>query len=150
MKLNDLHGAEGSHKKKKRVGRGTSSGHGKTSGRGNKGQNSRTGGGVRPGFEGGQTPLYRRLPKEQGFKNLMFKKTYAVINLRDLSDIGTTINKQILVEKGKIRGGELLKVLGDGDIKKAITIEADHFSESALKKIEAAGGKAIVTSKQAK
>src|SRR5271157_3223269 len=126
MKMNDLKTAEGSNKKRVRKGRGTSSGHGKTSGRGNKGQNSRQGGGVRPGFEGGQTPLYRRLPKEQGFKNLLFKKHYAVINLRDLSDFKDVVNKKALIEAGRMREGEFLKILGDGNLSKPLTIEADH------------------------
>jgi large subunit ribosomal protein L15 len=148
MKMNEIKPAEGSKKKRMRVGRGTSSGHGKTSGRGNKGQNSRQGGGVRPGFEGGQTPLYRRLPKEKGFKNILFKKIYAVINVGDLNDLSGVVNKKLLVENGLIRGGELLKVLGDGNLTKALTVEADHFSGSALKKIKDAGGKAVVLSKK--
>ena len=148
MKMNELKTAEGAKKKRVRVGRGTSSGHGKTSGRGNKGQNSRQGGGVRPGFEGGQTPIYRRLPKEQGFKNLMFKKHYAIINLRDMGDFKDVVNKKALVEAGKMREDELLKVLGDGNLSKPLTIEADHFSASALEKIKKAGGKAVTVAKK--
>jgi len=148
MKMNELKTAEGAKKKRVRVGRGTSSGHGKTSGRGNKGQNSRQGGGVRPGFEGGQTPLYRRLPKEQGFKNLLFKKRYAIINLRDMGEFKDVVNKKILVEAGKMHESEMLKVLGDGDLSKPLTIEADHFSASALEKIKKAGGKAVTVSRK--
>ena len=145
MKMGELTPAEGSKKKKKRVGRGTSSGHGKTSGRGHKGQKSRTGGGVRPGFEGGQTPIYRRLPKEKGFKNLLFKKNYAIINLGDMNSFKDVVNKKVLIEAGKIKEGELLKVLADGMLSAPLTIEADKFSSSALKKIKNAGGKAVVT-----
>lgn len=147
MKMGELHKTEGARKKKKRVGRGTSSGHGKTSGRGNKGQNSRQGGGVRPGFEGGQTPLYRRLPKEKGFKNLLFRKHYATINIGELNDYKDVVNKKVLVEAGRISEGELLKVLGDGSLNVPLTIEADRFSESATKKIKDAGGKAVLIKK---
>jgi large subunit ribosomal protein L15 len=147
MKMGELHATEGARKKKKRVGRGTSSGHGKTSGRGNKGQNSRQGGGVRPGFEGGQTPLYRRLPKEKGFKNLLFKKHYATINIGELNAYKGVVNKKTLIEAGRIEEGELLKILGDGVLNVALTVEADRFSESAMKKIADAGGKAVTPSK---
>jgi large subunit ribosomal protein L15 len=147
MKMGEMHKTEGARKKKKRVGRGSSSGHGKTSGRGHKGQNSRQGGGVRPGFEGGQTPLYRRLPKEKGFKNLLFKKHYEIINVGELNDYKDVVNKKILVEAGRIAEGELLKVLGDGTLSVALTIEADKFTEGAMKKIKDAGGKAVVSSK---
>jgi large subunit ribosomal protein L15 len=150
MKMGELHSTEGSRKKKKRVGRGTSSGHGKTSGRGHKGQNSRQGGGVRPGFEGGQTPLYRRLPKEKGFKNLLFKKHYATINVGDLNSFKDAVNKKALIEAGKMKEGELLKVLGDGTLNAPLTIEADRFSGGAMKKIKDAGGKAVVISKEQK
>jgi large subunit ribosomal protein L15 len=143
MKMGEMHKTEGARKKKKRVGRGSSSGHGKTSGRGNKGQNARQGGGVRPGFEGGQTPLYRRLPKEKGFKNLLFKKCYATINVGELNDFKDTVNKKVLIEAGRIREGDLLKVLGDGTLTVPLTIEADKFSESAMKKIKDAGGRAV-------
>ena len=148
MKMGELHKTEGSRKKRKRVGRGTSSGHGKTSGRGNKGQNSRQGGGVRPGFEGGQTPLYRRLPKEKGFKNLLFKKYYATINVGELNSFKDAVNKKVLIEAGRIAEGELLKVLGDGTLNVPLTIEADRFSEGAMKKIKDAGGKAVILSKK--
>lgn len=150
MKMNDLKSSPGSRKKRVRVGRGTSSGHGKTSGRGNKGQNSRQGGGVRPGFEGGQTPLYRRLPKEKGFKNLLFRKRYEIINVGELNEYKDTVNKKMLIEAGRIADGALLKVLGDGDLTKALNIEADHFTASALEKIKAAGGKAVTITKAKK
>jgi large subunit ribosomal protein L15 len=143
MKMGEMHKTEGARKKKKRVGRGSSSGHGKTSGRGNKGQKARQGGGVRPGFEGGQTPLYRRLPKEKGFKNLMFKKYYAIINVGELNEYKDTVNKKVLIEAGRMKEGELLKVLGDGTLTVPLTIEADKFSEGAMKKIKDAGGRAV-------
>jgi large subunit ribosomal protein L15 len=129
LKLNQLKPAVGSKKCKKRVGRGTSSGMGKTCGRGHKGQNSRSGGtkGIR--FEGGQTPLYRRLPK-RGFKNYPFRKEYSIFNLNDISKIeGTT---------------GLIKVLGRGEVSGPVTVSAHKFSQSAKSKIEAAGGKAII------
>jgi large subunit ribosomal protein L15 len=136
LKLNDLKPNKGAKKNKKRVGRGTSSGSGKTCGRGHKGQKSRSGGtkGIR--FEGGQTPLYRRLPK-RGFHNYPFGKEYAVINVSDLNKFDGEVNKEIL----KVAG--LLKILGDGEIKKALAVTADKFSKTAKKKIEAAGGKCI-------
>ena len=136
LRLNELKPRKGSKKKKKRVGRGTSSGFGKTCGRGHKGQKSRSGGtkGVR--FEGGQTPLYRRLPK-RGFSNYPFKKEYRVINVSDLNKYEGEVNKGVLGISG------LLKVLGMGEITKALTIKADRFSKSAKKKIEAAGGKCL-------
>lgn len=132
LKLNNLKPARGSRKKRKVVGRGTSSGHGKTAGRGHKGQTSRSGGtkGVR--FEGGQTPLYRRLPK-RGFKNIPFKKKYTIFNLNDLPD-------NCRVSKIKEAKG-LIKVLGNGELKGPVTVAAHKFSASAKKKIEAAGGK---------
>ncbi|NQT29061.1 MAG: 50S ribosomal protein L15 [Candidatus Saganbacteria bacterium] len=136
MRLNDLKNNPGAKKKKKRVGRGTSSGTGKTCGRGHKGQKSRSGGTKGLRFEGGQTPLYRRLPK-RGFKNYPFKKTYAVLNVSDLASFEGEVNKEVL----KISG--LLKILGDGEIKKALTVKADKFSKSAKKKIEEAGGKCL-------
>ncbi len=136
----------GAVKRKKRVGRGEGSGWGKTAGRGTKGQNSRTGGGVRAGFEGGQMPLKRRLPK-RGFTNI-FKKTYSIINVGVLAERfkeGDVVDKEVLIEKGLIKKKGLpLKVLGDGDINIALTVRADHFSESARQKIEACGGKVEV------
>ncbi len=129
LKLSGLSPSRGSRKKRKRVARGTSSGHGKTAGRGHKGQTSRSGGtkGIR--FEGGQTPLYRRLPK-RGFKNYPFRKEYSIFNLSDLAKIKEATG--------------LIKVLGKGEIKEAVTVSAHKFSASAKKKIEAAGGKAVV------
>ncbi|HSH36357.1 50S ribosomal protein L15 [Schnuerera sp.] len=148
MKLNDLRpNAGGGTKKRKRIGRGTSSGHGKTSGRGHKGQKSRTGGGVRPGFEGGQMPLIRRLPK-RGFTNI-FAKEYAIINVEDLNKFedNTVITLELLIDEGVIKKGKAIdgvKVLGDGDINKKLTVKAHKFSKTAAEKIEAAGGKVEV------
>lgn len=146
MKLHELKYNEGSKKDVKRLGRGSSSGTGKTSGKGHKGQNARSGGGVRVGFEGGQLPLYRRLPK-RGFSNAMFKKEYAVINVSDLNifDEGTTVTPELLKEMGVIKK-ELsgIKVLGNGEVEKKLTVRAHVFSSVAKEKIEAAGGKAEV------
>ena len=147
MKLHELSPAPGSTKSAWRKGRGVGSGNGKTAGRGHKGQNARTGGGVRPGFEGGQIPLYRRLPK-RGFTNSLFKKEYAIINLETLDKLfndGDAVSMETLLEKGVIRT-ELngLKVLGRGEITKKLTVKAAIFSVSAKEKIEAAGGKAEV------
>ena len=147
MKLHELSPAPGSTKSAWRKGRGVGSGNGKTAGRGHKGQNARTGGGVRPGFEGGQIPLYRRLPK-RGFTNSLFKKEYAIINLETLDKLfndGDAVSMETLLEKGVIRK-ELngLKVLGRGGITKKLTVKAAIFSASAKEKIEAAGGKAEV------
>ena len=147
MRLNELSPAPGSVKDVKRIGRGHGSGNGKTAGKGHKGQNARSGGGVRPGFEGGQIPLYRRLPK-RGFTNSLFKKEYAIINLETLDKLfndGDAVSMETLLEKGVIRK-ELngLKVLGRGEITKKLTVKAAIFSASAKEKIEAAGGKAEV------
>ena len=147
MKLHELSPAPGSTKSAWRKGRGVGSANGKTAGRGHKGQNARTGGGVRPGFEGGQIPLYRRLPK-RGFTNSLFKKEYAIINLETLDKLfndGDAVSMETLLEKGVIRK-ELngLKVLGRGEITKKLTVKAAIFSASAKEKIEAAGGKAEV------
>ena len=143
MKLNELKYNEGSKKEIKRLGRGSSSGTGKTSGKGHKGQNARSGGGVRPGFEGGQLPLYRRLPK-RGFSNAMFKKTYVVINVSDLNrfEDGTVVTPELLKEMGIIKK-ELsgIKILGNGSIEKKLTVRANLFSDVAKEKIETAGGK---------
>lgn len=145
MKLHELSPAPGSAKDSFRRGRGPGSGNGKTAGKGHKGQNARSGGGVRPGFEGGQLPLYRKLPK-RGFKN-RFAKHYAIVNVCDLNRFndGDKVNLAVLVEAGIIRK-ELdgLKVLGNGEITKKITVEAAVFSASAKEKIEAAGGTAEV------
>ena len=145
MKLHELSPAAGASKAAWRKGRGPGSGNGKTAGRGHKGQNARTGGGVRPGFEGGQIPLARRLPK-RGFTNSLFKKEYAIINLETLDSVfndGDAVSLDVLVERGIIRK-ELngLKVLGRGEITKKLTVKAAIFSASAKEKIEAAGGKA--------
>ncbi len=143
MKLFELSPAPGSTKPKYRKGRGIGSGNGKTAGKGHKGQNARSGGGVRPGFEGGQLPIYRRLPK-RGFTN-HFAKHYAIINVGDLEifDNGTEVTLDLLVEKRIIRK-ELdgLKVLGTGDLTKSLNVKAKIFSATAKEKIEAAGGKA--------
>ncbi len=146
MKLNELKYNEGSKKDIKRLGRGSSSGTGKTSGRGENGQNSRSGGGVRIGFEGGQLPLYRRLPK-RGFSNAMFKKTYAVINVSDLNrfEDGTEVTPELLFEMGIIKKQlSGIKVLGNGTLAKKLTVRAHKFSNEAKQKIEAQGGKAEV------
>ena len=146
MKLNELKYNEGSKKAIKRLGRGSSSGTGKTSGRGENGQKSRSGGGVRVGFEGGQLPLYRRLPK-RGFSNAMFKTTYAVINVSDLNmfEDGTEVTPELLKEMGIIKKQlSGIKVLGNGSLEKKLTVRAHVFSKSAKEKIEAQGGKAEV------
>jgi large subunit ribosomal protein L15 len=141
MKLHELKPAPGSRHAKKRVGRGMASGHGKTSGRGQKGQKARSGGGVRPGFEGGQTPLYRRLPK-RGFKNPN-RVEYAIINVEALNrfEEGTVVTPELLLEQGVISNlKDGLKVLGDGELKVKLTVKAHKFSRSAQEKIAAAGG----------
>ena len=145
MKLHELAPAEGSVKPAWRKGRGPGSGNGKTAGKGHKGQNARSGGGVRPGFEGGQIPLYRKLPK-RGFNN-KFAKHYAIVNVSDLNQFndGATINLAVLMEAGLVtKALDGLKVLGNGEITKKITVEAKIFSQTAKEKIEAAGGKTEV------
>ncbi|MGV8154020.1 MAG: 50S ribosomal protein L15 [Alkaliphilus sp.] len=146
MKLHELRPAKGAVKARKRRGRGTGSGIGKTSGRGANGQNSRSGGGVRPGFEGGQMPLIRRLPK-RGFNN-PFRKIYNVINIETLNrfDNNTEITVELLKEQGVIKKIEKngLKILGDGTLEKSLTIKATKFTRTAVEKIEAVGGKAEV------
>ncbi len=145
MKLHELSPAPGSAKDAWRKGRGPGSGNGKTAGKGHKGQNARSGGGVRIGFEGGQLPLYRKLPK-RGFHN-HFAKEYAIINVADLNKFedGATVNLDTLMNAGIIRKPLCgLKVLGNGEITKKITVEAAIFSASAKEKIEAAGGKTEV------
>lgn len=144
MKIEDLRPALGSTKKNKRVGRGPGSGHGKTSCRGHKGQNSRSGGGVRPGFEGGQMPLQRRLPK-RGFTNRNHKE-FTVLNLRDLERIGLDpVTPEALLERGSIRNlRDGLKILGTGELTRSFTVKANAFSEKAIEKIKAAGGTAEV------
>jgi len=145
MKIHELQPAPGSRKTRKRVGRGTGSGMGKTSTRGHKGQNARSGGGVRPGFEGGQNPLYRRLPK-RGFNN-PFRKEYAIVNLEQLNNFaeGTEVTPELLMESGIIKK-ELsgIKVLGQGELTVKLSVKANKFSKSAVDKITAAGGNAEV------
>ncbi|MCK4533211.1 50S ribosomal protein L15 [bacterium] len=143
MNLNELKPARGSKQKRKRVGRGPGSGRGLHCGRGNKGQNSRSGGGVRVGFEGGQMPLTRRLPK-RGFKNAPFKKEYTIINVSELDrrfKEGTEVTVQILKEMKLTKKDFSVKILGGGEIKKSLQVKVNAFSESARQKIEAAGGK---------
>ena len=145
MKLFELKPSEGTTKDTKRKGRGHGSGNGKTAGRGHKGQNARSGGGVRIGFEGGQMPIYRRLPK-RGFKNV-FAKKYAEINVSDLNkfDNGAVVDAEALVSAGVIKKTfDGIKVLGNGKIEKKVTVKAVKFTESAKEKIEAAGGKSEV------
>ena len=143
MKLNELEKNVGATQKRKIVGRGRGSGLGKTSGKGHKGQNARSGGGVRPVFEGGQTPLYRRLPK-RGFKNDRFATTYAVINVSDLNrfENGTIVSPALLKEVGLIKNQlDGIKVLGNGELTKKLTIQANKFSKTAVEKIEKSGSK---------
>jgi large subunit ribosomal protein L15 len=147
MNLSQLKPAEGSKKSRKRVGRGSGSGHGKTSCRGHKGQNARAGGGVRRGFEGGQMPLQRRLPK-RGFHSL-FKKEYALVNLSALNDFdeGATITPEELAQRGMVKKAlKGVKILGDGDLSKALIIKAHKFSKTAVEKIRTAGGEVEVIS----
>ncbi len=146
MKLHELKYNEGSIFDGKRKGRGTSSGNGKTSGRGQKGQNSRSGGGVRIGFEGGQNPLFRRVPK-RGFNNARFQVRYAVINVSDLNKFedGATITPELLKEMGLVKKQlDGIKVLGNGTLDKKLTVKATIFSKTAKEKIEKIGGKAEV------
>ena len=145
MKLNELSPTQGSHKAGRRLGRGVGSGSGKTAGRGTKGFNSRSGGGVRPGYEGGQMPLHRRLPK-RGFANI-FKKNIAVINVRDLAkfDKGSVVDATALVAVGLVKGNwDGIKLLGNGEIKHPLEVKVNQISKSARGKIEAAGGKVEV------
>lgn len=142
MRLHNLRPRPGAKHRVKRLGIGESSGHGKTSGKGHKGQKARSGGSIRLGFEGGQMPLIRRLPK-RGFNNAAFHKNYAIVNLDDLNafDAGTVINEQMLRDSKLVRGNVVgLKVLGGGELKHALTIEAHKVSASARAKIESAGG----------
>ena len=146
MKLHELKPNEKAFKERKRVGRGPGSGLGKTSGKGHKGQNARSGGGVRPGFEGGQTPLFRRLPK-RGFSNALFKTEYSVINLSDLNKFedGAVVTPELLKEMGIIKKQlSGVKVLGNGNLEKKLTVKAQRFSQTAVEKIEKIGGKAEV------
>ena len=141
IKLNTLSPSKGSRKQKKRLGRGPGSGHGKTAGRGHKGQRSRSGYSAGPGFEGGQMPLHRRLPK-RGFSNI-FKKEYAIVSLTDLDrfDADTVIDRTLLLDTGLIKKKDVyVKVLANGEISKALTVDVDKISQGARVKIEAAGG----------
>ena len=141
MKLHELKPAEGSRKDKTRLGRGTGSGCGKTSGRGHKGQKARSGGGVRPGFEGGQMPIYRRLPK-RGFKNI-WRKEYAEVNVSSLNvfDDDMTVDAVALVEMGILKNVlDGVRILGDGELTKKLTVKAQGFTKTAIQKIEAVGG----------
>ena len=145
MKLHELRAVPGATKAPKRKGRGTATGQGKTAGRGMNGQKSRSGGGVRLGFEGGQMPLYRRIPK-RGFTNL-FGTEYTAINVEELNrfEAGTEVTPELIIETGmakQVKDG--IKILGNGTIEKALTVKAQKFSKSAIEKIEAAGGKAEV------
>lgn len=141
MRLNDLKSPPGANKRVKRVGRGPGSGHGKTSTRGHKGQKSRSGGGIRPGFEGGQMPLQRRIPK-RGFTNI-FKKELAIVNVKDLNvfEDGTVITPALLIEQGLINKEKAgLKVLGDGELEKKLIVKAHKVSKQAAQKITGQGG----------
>ena len=142
MKLNELKPVEGAKHAKKRVGRGIGSGIGKTSGRGHKGQNARSGGGVRPGYEGGQTPLFKRLPK-RGFTNI-HRHEYAIVNLGDINalfEAGAVVDLEALKKVGLVKKEyEGVKILGNGELDKALTIKAVKFSKSAVEKISKAGG----------
>jgi len=145
MKLHELKGNEGSRQKPKRVGRGMASGHGKTSGKGHKGQNARSGKGTRVGFEGGQTQLFQRLPK-RGFTNIN-RKEYAVVNLETLNrfEDNTEVTPELLIESGIVRKkAQDVKVLGNGNLEKKLTVKAHKFSTAAVEAIEAAGGKTEV------
>lgn len=145
MRLHELKAPPGATKRVKRVGRGMSSGHGKTSTRGHKGQKARSGGGVRPGFEGGQMPLQRRLPK-RGFTNI-FKKEFAIVNVKDLNRFadGTVVTPQLLRENGLIKSAQDgVKILGDGELEKTLTVQAHRISRQAEEKIAAKGGRVEV------
>ena len=141
LSLSNLSPQPGSRKQKKRLGRGHGSGHGKTAGRGHKGYKARSGSSIRPGFEGGQMPLHRRLPK-RGF-NSVFKKQYGIVNLVDLDrfDDGSKVDRQLLVESGLVASKfAMVKILGDGEINKKFTVSVDKISKAARQKIELAGG----------
>jgi large subunit ribosomal protein L15 len=152
MRLHDLKPNPGSKHRRKRLGCGESSGHGKTSGKGHKGQKARSGGSIRPSFEGGQMPLFRRLPK-RGFNNAAFKKVFGVVNLDDLEkrfEGGVAIDEKLLRGAGLVRGKlDGIKILGRGEITKAFHVEADAISAAAKEKIEKAGGSVTLSSKAA-
>lgn len=144
INLSNLSPNPGSRKPRKRLGRGHGSGHGKTSGRGHKGQKARSGSGVKPGFEGGQMPIQRRLPK-RGFNNI-FRTEYAIVNIRDLHKMrsGSTVNLVTLLKQGLIKASDTkVKILGDGELTKKFTVEVDKVSKSAQQKIESAGGSVV-------
>jgi large subunit ribosomal protein L15 len=147
MKLHELKNVDGAIHRKKRVGCGEGSGHGKTSGRGGKGQTARSGGSIRPGFEGGQMPLYRKLP-HRGFNNANYRISYATVNVGELAKLDasvTEVNAEVLASHGLIRAGQTqIKVLGDGEVGRALKVTATKFTESARAKLEKAGGQAIV------
>jgi len=147
MKLHELKNVSGAVHRKKRVGCGEGGGHGKTSGRGGKGQTARSGGSIRPGFEGGQMPLYRKLP-HRGFNNYNHRTEIAVVNVGDFASLDaaiTEVNAQVLSDQGLIRADEAaVKILGDGEVTRAFKVTAAKFSESAKAKIEKAGGQAVV------
>ncbi|NMO75596.1 50S ribosomal protein L15 [Niallia alba] len=145
MKLHELKPAEGSRQERKRKGRGIGSGNGKTAGKGHKGQNARSGGGVRPGFEGGQTPLFRRLPK-RGFTNIN-RKEYAIVNLDTLNrfEDGTEVTPELLIETGVVSNEKAgIKILAKGNVEKKLTVKAHKFSSAAKEAIKAAGGQTEV------
>ena len=145
MKLHELSPAAGSKTAVKRVGRGHGSGWGKTAGKGHKGQNARSGGGVKPGFEGGQTRMSMRIPK-RGFNNI-FRKEYAIVNVSDLEQFnsGVTVDAELLKAAGLVKNSkDGIKVLGNGELTKSLTVKADKFSDAAKEKIEKAGGKVEV------
>jgi large subunit ribosomal protein L15 len=145
MRLHDLKPRPGAKHRRKRVGCGESSGHGKTSGRGHKGQKARSGGSIRLGFEGGQMPLIRRLPK-RGFNHSAFKTVYAIVNVDDLEqfDSGVRVNRELLEQRGLINGRfDGIKILGRGKLTKSLTVEAHKFSATARQQIEAAGGSVV-------
>ena len=142
MRLNDLAPEKGQRKTRKRIGRGVGSGAGKTAGRGSKGQNARSGGGVRPGYEGGQMPIHRRLPK-RGFKN-PFKKSFAIVNVQDLNrfESQSLVDEVAMIKNGLVKGDrDGIKLLGKGDVTVPVTVRINNISASARKKVEAAGGK---------
>jgi large subunit ribosomal protein L15 len=147
MKLHELKNVPGAIHRKKRVGCGEGGGHGKTCGVGGKGQKGRSGGSIRPGFEGGQMPLYRKLP-HRGFNNYNFRTSYTTVNVGDLASLDasiTEVNAEVLSQNGLIRSGETqIKVLGNGEVARAFKVTAVKFSESAKAKLEKAGGQAIV------
>ena len=148
LTLANLSPQKGANKNRKRLGRGVGTGHGKTAGRGHKGFKSRSGSGIKPGFEGGQMPLQRRLPK-RGFTNI-FRKEYVIVSLSQLDsfDGSAEINTAALVDAGIVKKGVLVKVLANGEVTKALNIEVDKISDSAKNKIEAAGGKVRISSQQ--